>query len=143
MAQAKSGDTVQVHYTGRLNDGTIFDSSEGRDPLEFQLGSGMVIAGFDAGITGMSVGEKKTVNIPVEEAYGPINEEMITDVERTEIPADIPLEVGMQLNMHVDGNGQVIPVTVTELTEDRVTLDANHILAGKDLIFDLELVGVG
>lgn len=142
MAQAKSGDTVQVHYTGRLNDGTVFDSSEGRDPLEFQLGSGMVIPGFDAGISGMNVGEKKTVNIPSEEGYGPLNEEMIIDVDRAEIPADIPLEVGMTLNMHQDGSEQVIPVTVTDLNDATVTLDANHILAGKDLIFDIELVDV-
>lgn len=142
MAQAKSGDTVQVHYTGRLNDGTVFDSSEGRDPLEFQLGSGMVIPGFDAGISGMNVGEKKTVNIPSEEGYGPLNEEMIIDVDRAEIPADIPLEVGMTLNMHQDGSEEVIPVTVTDLNDATVTLDANHILAGKDLIFDIELVDV-
>lgn len=142
MAQAKSGDTVQVHYTGRLEDGSVFDSSDGRDPLEFQLGSGMVIPGFDQGLTGMSIGEKKTIHIPADEAYGPVNEEMIIQIERSQIPPDLPLELGMQLNMHQDGNGQVVPVKVVEVTEDSVTLDANHELAGKDLIFDLELVGV-
>ncbi len=142
MAQAKSGDTVQVHYTGRLEDGSVFDSSDGRDPLEFQLGSGMVIPGFDQGLTGMSVGEKKTIHIPAEEAYGPVNEEMILQIERSQIPPDLPLELGMQLNMHQDGNGQVVPVKVVEVTDESVTLDANHELAGKDLIFDLELVGV-
>ncbi|MBC7893224.1 MAG: peptidylprolyl isomerase [Sphingobacteriaceae bacterium] len=142
MAQAKSGDTVQVHYTGRLEDGSVFDSSDGRDPLEFQLGSGMVIPGFDQGLTGMTVGEKKTIHIPADEAYGPVNEEMILQIERAQIPPDLPLELGMQLNMHQDGNGQVVPVKVVEVTDESVTLDANHELAGKTLIFDLELVGV-
>jgi len=142
MSQAKSGDTVQVHYTGRLEDGSVFDSSDGRDPLEFQLGSGMVIPGFDQGLTGMTVGEKKTIHIPADEAYGPVNEEMIIQIERDQIPPDLPLELGMQLNMHQDGNGQVVPVKVVEVTDESVTLDANHELAGKTLIFDLELVGV-
>ncbi|RIV23669.1 peptidylprolyl isomerase [Fibrisoma montanum] len=142
MAQAKSGDTVQVHYTGTLTDGTVFDSSEGRTPLEFQLGSGQVIRGFDEGITGMNEGERKTIQIPVEDAYGPANEEMIFTLNRTDIPADIPLEVGMTLNMHEDGNPRPIPVIVRDLTNDSVTLDANHPLAGQDLVFDVELVGV-
>ena len=140
--QAKSGDTVQVHYTGRLTDGTLFDSSEGRDPLEFELGSGMVIPGFDTGIAGMNVGEKKTIHIPADDAYGPVEEDRIIQIPRTDIPADLPLEVGTQLNMHQDGSPQVIPVTITEVTADTVTLDANHVLAGKDLVFEVELVGV-
>ncbi len=142
MAQAKAGDTVSVHYTGKLTDGTIFDSSEGREPLAFELGSGMVIAGFDNGITGMAIGEKKTVHIPVEQAYGPVNPDYTAVFPRNEIPADIPYEVGMQLNMHQDGTGQVMPVVVTEVTDTTITLDANHPLAGQDLIFDIELVGI-
>jgi peptidylprolyl isomerase len=139
---AKAGDNVQVHYTGKLTNGTVFDSSAGREPLEFELGSGMVIPGFDNGITGMQVGETKTIEIPVDEAYGPANPDMIITIERAEIPADIPLEVGMQLNMHQDGQAQPIPVIVTDLTPTNVTLDANHPLAGEALIFDLELVGI-
>lgn len=142
MAQAKSGDTVQVHYTGTLTDGTIFDSSAGRSPLEFTVGSGQVIKGFDEGVAGMNQGESKTINIPVEDAYGPANEDMIFTLNRTDIPNDIPLEVGMTLNMHEDGNPQPIPVIVRDLTDTNVTLDANHPLAGQDLTFEVELVGV-
>ena len=142
MAQAKSGDTVQVHYTGTLNDGTIFDSSAGRTPLEFTVGSGQVIKGFDEGVLGMNQGEKKTITIPVDDAYGPANEEMIFTLNRTDIPDDIPLEVGITLNMHEDGNPRPIPVIVRDLTDTTVTLDANHPLAGKELTFDVELVGV-
>lgn len=142
MAQVKAGDTVQVHYTGRLTNGTVFDSSQGRDPLQFQVGSGMVIKGFDEGVKGMEVGDKKTVEIPVEDAYGPANEEMVFEFERSQIPADIPLEVGMTLNMHQDGNPRVVPVIVRGLTDNTVFLDANHPLAGEDLIFDIELVNV-
>lgn len=139
---AKSGDKVQVHYTGKLTNGEIFDSSEGRTPLEFTLGSGMVIPGFDDGITGMSVGEKKTVHIPADQAYGPADERNILTFNRQELPADIPFEVGMQLNMHQDGSAQVIPVMVVEVSDSHITVDANHSLAGKDLIFDIELVKV-
>lgn len=143
MAQVKSGDKINVHYTGRLTDGTLFDSSEGREPLEFQVGSGMVIKGFDEGVTGMSVGEKKTVHIPAAEAYGDMDPNHLAVFNKTEIPSDIPYEVGMQLNMHQDGTGQVMPVAVVEVTDTTITLDANHPLAGKDLIFDLELVSIG
>lgn len=142
MAQVKSGDKINVHYTGRLTDGTLFDSSEGRDPLTFQVGSGMVIKGFDEGVIGMSVGEKKTVHISVFEAYGEMDPNYLAVFNKTEIPTDLPYEVGMQLNMHQDGTGQVMPVTVVEVTETTITLDANHPLAGKDLIFDLELVSI-
>ncbi|WP_420151886.1 FKBP-type peptidyl-prolyl cis-trans isomerase [Spirosoma sp.] len=142
MAQAKSGDTVQVHYTGTLADGTIFDSSVGRTPLEFTVGSGQVIKGFDEGVAGMNQGETKTINIPVEDAYGPANEEMIFTLNRSDIPDDIPLEVGSTLNMHEDGNPRPIPVIVRELSDTSVTLDANHPLAGQDLTFEVELVGV-
>jgi peptidylprolyl isomerase len=136
----KTGDTVKIHYKGTLNDGTLFDSSEGREPLEFEVGSGMVIAGFDSGVLGMAVGEKKSIHIDVENAYGPANEQMIFKFDRAEIPADVPLEVGGTLNMH-DGQ-QPVPVVVREVTDVHVLLDANHPLAGQDLNFDLELVSI-
>ncbi|WP_370227412.1 peptidylprolyl isomerase [Cognatishimia sp.] len=138
---AKSGDTVQIHYTGTLDDGSTFDSSAGREPLQFTLGSGQVIKGFDDGVTGMAVGEKKTIHIPCEDAYGPINPAMMQDVPREQIPDEIPLELGMMLQMQGQA-GDVIPVTVANITDDTVTLDANHMLAGKDLTFELELVSV-
>jgi FKBP-type peptidyl-prolyl cis-trans isomerase 2 len=142
MTAAKSGDTVRIHYTGTLSDGSVFDSSEGRDPLEFTLGSGQVIPGFDTGVTGMTVGEKKTIEIPSDEAYGPVHDEARQDVPRAQIPAEIPLEVGIQLQMQ-SPTGQVVPVTVVAITDEAVTLDANHPLAGKDLTFALELVSIG
>ena len=142
MTQAKTGDKISVHYTGKLTDGTLFDSSTGREPLEFEIGSGMVIKGFDEGVTGMAVGDKKTVHIPATEAYGEMDANYLAVFNKAEIPNDIPYEVGMQLNMHQDGSGQVMPVTVVEVTETTITLDANHPLAGKDLIFDLELIAI-
>jgi len=142
MAQAKSGDTVQVHYTGTLTDGTVFDSSAGRTPLEFTVGSGQVIKGFDDGVAGMNTGDKKTINIPVEDAYGPANDEMIFIMNRSEIPDDIPLQEGMTLNMHEDGSPRPIPVIIRQLTDTSVTLDANHPLAGEALTFEVELVDV-
>ena len=142
MTKAQKGDKVKVHYKGTLQDGHQFDSSEGREPLEFLLGGGMVIAGFDEGVTGMEIGEKKTIHIPSDQAYGPSNEELIIRFDRAEIPDDIPLEIGSTLNMHQDGLGQVIPVVIKEVTDAYVVLDANHELAGKDLIFELELVSI-
>lgn len=139
--QAQSGDKVSVHYTGKHTTGEIFDSSEGRTPLEFQIGSGMVIKGFDDGVTGMSIGDKKTIHIPAAEAYGEHSLENTVTIERSQIPANIELEIGMSLNMHQDG-GYVVEVVVIDLTETHVTLDANHPLAGKDLIFELELVSI-
>ncbi len=111
----KSGDKVAIHYKGTLNDGTVFDSSEGREPLEFEAGSGMVIKGFDDGVQGMQIGEKKSIHIVVDEAYGPVVEEMIFNFDRSEIPADIPLAVGETLNMH-DGQ-RAVPVVIREVTE--------------------------
>jgi FKBP-type peptidyl-prolyl cis-trans isomerase 2 len=142
MQQAKQGDTVKVHYHGRLTDGTTFDSSSGREPLEFQVGSGQVIKGFDDGVTGMGIGEKKTIQIPVHEAYGEKDENMVVEFPKSNFPPDLKPEVGMQLNM-TNGSGQVIPVVVVGIGEDSVTLDANHPLAGQDLIFDIELVEIG
>ena len=141
MQQVKQGDTVKVHYHGRLTDGTTFDSSEGREPLEFEVGSGNVIPGFDTGVTGMTVGEKKTINIPMEDAYGPTQEDMLMEFPIDRFPADMKPEVGMSLNMS-NGNGENFPVVIAEVQDEVVILDANHPLAGKDLIFDLELVEI-
>jgi len=141
MQQVKKGDTVKVHYHGKLEDGTTFDSSQGREPLEFEVGSGMVIAGFDEGVTGMQIGEKKTIHIPASEAYGPVQQEMIMEFPKNRFPADLTPEVGMQLNMS-NGQGQNFPVVIVEVKDEVVVLDANHPLAGKDLIFDLELVEI-
>ena len=141
MQQVKSGDKVKVHYQGRLISGETFDSSDGRQPLEFEVGSGMVIQGFDDGVTGMKVGEKKTINIPVDKAYGAKNPEMIIEYPRSQFPAHIELEIGAQLVMS-SGSGQQFQVKITEIKDDVVILDANHPLAGEDLIFDLELVEI-
>jgi FKBP-type peptidyl-prolyl cis-trans isomerase 2 len=141
MQSVKNGDTVKVHYHGRLTNGTTFDSSEGRAPLEFQVGAGMVIKGFDNGVVDMKVGEKKTLNIPVDEAYGPKNEELIMDFPKGNIPADLNPEVGMELQMS-NPEGQVFPVKVAAIGTEFITLDANHPLAGEPLVFDIELVEI-
>jgi len=141
MAQVKSGDKIKVHYHGKLTNGETFDSSEGREPLEFEVGSGMVIKGFDEGVTGMSVGDKKTINIPYNEAYGPRNPEMVIEMPKDRFPKDMELEVGMPLLMS-DGQGQQFQVTIEQIKDETVILDANHPLAGKDLVFDLELVEI-
>ncbi|MEZ5778235.1 MAG: peptidylprolyl isomerase [Paracoccaceae bacterium] len=142
MTQVKTGDTVRIHYRGTLQDGTEFDNSAGRDPLEFQVGSGQIIPGLDKALPGMTAGEQKTVVVPSAEAYGPRHEEARQDVPRGQIPAEIPLEVGTSLQMRTP-DGNAVAVTVAELTDDTVTLDANHPLAGKDLNFDIELVSIG
>jgi FKBP-type peptidyl-prolyl cis-trans isomerase 2 len=142
MTQVKVGDTVRIHYTGTLNDGSTFDSSEGRDPLQFEVGSGQIIPGLDKELPGMAAGDKKTVNIPAAEAYGEKNPQMQQAIPREQIPANIPLELGMRLQMQTP-EGQVIPVTVAAVDEQTVTLDANHPLAGKDLTFDFEVVSIG
>lgn len=141
MAQARSGDTVKVHYTGKLDDGTVFDSSLEREPLEFTLGSGMVIPGFENAIEGMSEGDSKEVTIPSGEAYGEYRDDMRIEVPRAQIPADIQPEVGQLLQLRTEDGGATT-VTVTNITDDTVTLDANHPLAGRDLVFDLKLVEV-
>lgn len=141
MQQVKKGDTIKVHYHGKLVDGTTFDSSEGREPLEFEVGGGMVIPGFDEGVAGMIIGEKKTVQIPADEAYGPKQEDMVMEFPRDKFPEDMVPEVGLQLNMS-NGQGQNFPVVIVEVQEAVVILDANHPLAGQDLIFDLELVEI-
>lgn len=142
MQQVKAGDTVKVHYHGRLTDGTTFDSSEGREPLEFEVGSGAVIPGFDNGVTGMAVGEKKTIQIPVDQAYGPKDPGMLVEFPKANFPPDMAPEIGMRLNM-TNGSGQVIPVVITDVMTETVILDANHPLAGEDLIFEIELVSIG
>lgn len=136
----KIGDTVALHYKGTLSDGTIFDSSEGREPLQFEVGSGMVIKGFDDGVLGMKEGDKKSIHIKMEEAYGPSNEQMIFKFDRAGIPIDMPLEIGGTINMH-DGQ-QAVPVIVKEVNESFVILDANHPLAGLDLNFELEMIRI-
>ena len=141
MQQVKNGDTIQVHYHGTLASGETFDSSNGRAPLEFEVGSGMVIPGFDNGVLGMTVGEKKTVNIPFMEAYGPKQPEMIVEFPKTQFPPDLNPEMGMALTMN-NGQGHQFQVIVVEVKEEVVVLDANHALAGQDLTFDLELVNI-
>jgi len=141
MQQAKSGDKVKVHYHGTLRNGETFDSSNGREPLEFTVGSGQVIKGFDEGVKGMQVGEKKKVEINAEDAYGEKDERNVIEFPKDQFPADMKPEVGMQL-MLSNGQGQNFNVTVVEVKDDLVILDANHPLAGQDLIFDIELVEI-
>jgi len=139
MSTAKSGDKVRLHYTGKLDDGSVFDSSNGQAPLEFVVGSGQVIPGLDKEIPGMQVGETKTVKVPCDEAYGQHDPSARQSVPREAIPADIPLTPGAQLQAQAEGN-QIIAVTVVSADETEVILDANHPLAGKDLTFEIELV---
>jgi FKBP-type peptidyl-prolyl cis-trans isomerase 2 len=141
MQQAKEGNVVKVHYSGRLTDGTLFDSSEGREPLEFTVGAGQMIKGFDAGVLGMAIGEKKTLQIAAEDAYGARDEEAIIEFPSENIPADMKLEPGMQLTLR-NQDGQPVPVIVLEVKPTVVIMDANHMLAGQDLIFDVELVEI-
>ena len=149
MAQAKEGDRVRVHYTGRLDDGSVFDSSECAEdecgcehgPLEFTIGAGEVIPGFDAGVKGMSVGEIKTVHIPVEQAYGERIEEMVAEVPRGDLPPEMTPEVGQQLEVTQE-DGQLFQVLVIGVTDQTITIDANHPLAGRALNFDLRLVEI-
>ncbi len=138
---AKNGDIVRVHYTGTLSDGTVFDSSAGKEPLEFTMGKEQMIPGFEKAVFGMKVGEKKTVTIRSDEAYGPRQEDMVFEVGRDRLAPDVDPKVGDQLVMQsMDGN--VFPVTILEVTETTVKLDANHRLAGKDLTFEIELVKI-
>jgi peptidylprolyl isomerase len=141
MAPAKLNDTVKVHYTGKLNDGTIFDSSIEREPLEFKLGEGRVIPGFEEAVTGMSQGEAKTVTIPAEEAYGPYRDDLIMSVDPGQFPSHIEPHIGQQLQVQQQG-GQTMIVKVTEVAADHVKLDANHPLAGQDLTFDIQLMEI-
>ena len=141
MQQSKKGDKVKVHYHGKLNNGETFDSSKGREPLEFEVGGGMMIKGFDKGVAGMNVGEKKTINIPYDKAYGPRNPEMLIEIPKANFPKDLDLEIGLPLMVNSE-NGQNFQVVVSQIKETAVILDANHPLAGADLIFDIELVEI-
>lgn len=141
MSIAKANDTVKVHYTGKLTSGQVFDSSLERDPLQFTVGGGQMIKGFDEAVNGMAISEKKTVTIPSAEAYGDRNDELIQIVPRTELPADMKPEAGQTL-VATNDNGQQTHVIVQEVTEEAITIDANHPLAGQDLIFEIELVEI-
>lgn len=141
MPKAGQGDTVHVHYAGRLEDGTVFDSSEGRDPIEFTLGAGQVIPGFEKAVIGMAEGETATARIPPEEAYGPQSQELVLRVERSQFPEGVTPQVGQRFQMQTQ-DGNTVRVTVTEEHEDTVEIDANHPLAGKALTFDVELVKI-
>lgn len=141
MSQAKNGDSVKVHYTGKLEDGTVFDSSKDRQPLEFKLGEGNVIPGFDSGITGMAGGDSKTVTIPPDQAYGEVRKDLLVEVDKGEFPKDIKPEIGQELQVQ-QPDGTPVMVSIVDVQDDKVTLDANHPLAGKTLIFDIELVEI-
>jgi peptidylprolyl isomerase len=141
MAQVKHGDTVKVHYTGKLEDGMVFDSSESREPLEFTIGEGKIIPGFEQAVVGMSPGESKTEKIPADQAFGPYREELIHEVDRKQIPADVELKVGKRLQFR-HANGRATQALVTDVSESKVTLDANHPLASNDLVFDIQLLKI-
>ncbi len=138
----ENGQKVKIHYTGTLDDGTQFDSSAGRAPLEFEMGAGMVIPGFEKGVADMAEGEKKTIHIPAAEAYGEVREDLIMNFDKSQLPEDLSPEIGMMLQMQ-GPQGQPVPVTVTAVEEAHIVIDANHQLAGKNLNFELELVSVG
>jgi peptidylprolyl isomerase len=142
MAEAKLGDTVKVHYTGKFDDGTVFDSSEGGDPLEFTIGSGQLIQGFDNAVIGMNTGESKTEKIESDHAYGPRTDQMIVTVERTQLPDDMEPEIGQPVQLQ-DQSGRPVPAVISDITETTVTFDANHPLAGRDLVFEITLVEIG
>ncbi len=141
MAQAKQGDTVNVHYTGKLENGTVFDTSRSRHPLQFTIGKGQVIAGFEQAVVGMNLGELKTTTIPVDQAYGQRRSDMIFTVERKQLPPDLDPKVGQRLEL-TQIDDQKILVTVAAVTDTMLTLDANHPLAGKNLTFEIELVDI-
>lgn len=141
MSKAKNGDTVKVHYTGKLNDGTVFDSSADREPLEFTLGQQQLIPGFESGVEGMAVGDKKTITIAPDDAYGQHRDELVFEVQQGVLPDDIDPEVGQMLHYQQE-DGTAVPLTITGVSEESVTLDGNHPLAGKELTFDLELVEI-
>ena len=141
MAQAKQGDAVRVHYTGKLEDGTVFDTSQDREPLEFTIGEDRVIPGFESAVLGMEPGDSKTEELAPDDAYGQRREDMVMELDREQIPENLDPEVGQQLHLRME-DGQRVPVVITELGEDSVTIDANHPLAGKKLIFDIELISI-
>lgn len=142
MAKINQGDVVQVHYTGTLEDGTVFDTSEGREPLTFTVGEEKVIPGFERAVVGMEPGDEKTAELSPEQAYGPHREDMVQEMEQDQLPEDVDPEVGQQLQLRLQ-NGRTIPVVVTDVADGAVTIDANHPLAGKTLTFDIEVVDIG
>jgi len=142
MPLAKQGDLVKVHYTGRFEDGTVFDSSAGRAPLEFTIGAEQVIPGFERAVIGMNPGETRTETIPAADAYGERDDEMMIVVDRNDIPPDFEPEIGQQLQVR-QPDGGVIPVIIVDLSDTTITLDANHPLAGRDLIFEIQLMAIG
>lgn len=141
MSQAKNGDTVKVHYTGKFADDTIFDTSINKVPLQFSIGKGMVIPGFEQAVIGMSIGESKSVEIPASEAYGLYHKELVIEIKKDDIPEKLNPAIDQQLEL-IGGNGQKFIGRVTNVSELTVTLDANHFLAGKDLFFDIQLVEI-
>jgi len=141
MQQAKNGDTVQIHYTGTLDDGTVFDSSAGNEPLSFTLGAGEVIAGFESAVVGMSVGDRKKERIGADQAYGDHMEEMILVVPRDDVPAEMSPEIGMVVGIPTE-EGEHMPAVIVDLTDTTITIDANHPLAGQALTFEIELVSI-
>lgn len=138
----KAGDTISVEYTGKLENGDVFDTSKGRDPLKFTVGSGMLIKGFDNAVIGMKMGEKTTVTIPPEQGYGPRNEDHYVDIPKAQFPDEIPLDIGLQLELQ-DPNGRPVPATVSKITDESVRMDINHFLAGKTLEFDICILETG
>lgn len=141
MPKSKQGDTVKVHYTGKVKDGEVFDSSFDKEPLQFTLGEGQVIQGFEKAVTGMEPGETRTANIPTEEAYGPARDDLVVEVARDDIPEHIDPKTGQRLEVQ-QADGRKVPVTVTSVSDEKVTLDANHPLAGKNLTFDIKLLEI-
>jgi len=141
MTKVKDGSNVKVHYTGKLIDGTVFDSSEGREPLAFTIGAGMMIPGFEKGVMEMTVNEEKTINILPEDAYGEVREDMVAEVPKSALPPDMKVEKGIEL-MSQTPDGQQMVVKVVDVKDDLIVVDANHALAGKELVFDIKVVEV-
>ncbi len=139
--QAKQGDKVKIHYTGKLDDGDVFASSKNKGPIEFTLGQGQVMPGIEESVEGMKPGESKTVTVPSDKAYGPRRQELMQEIPKKEMPGDIKPEVGQRLNVKWS-DGKETAVSVIDVSETSVTIDANHPLAGKDIVFELELVGI-
>lgn len=141
MSKAETGNSVAVHYTGKLEDGTVFDSSENREPLAFKIGEGQMIKGFEEAVLGMEVGQKTTVSLEPEDAYGDRSQDRILKVPKKDVPSDIPTDIGTQLSINQE-NGQQVPAIIMDADADSITLDANHPLAGKTLVFDIEIVSI-
>ena len=142
MKKVQSTDKVKVHYTGKLENGEVFDSSKDKDPLQFEVGAGQVISGFDNAVVGMGLNETKSITLSVEEGYGPVNDNLIQEIPRTALSPDIEPKVGMQLVSSKE-DGESFTVMINEVKDETIVIDANHPLAGKPLVFDIEVVGIG